>query len=120
MDDHACYRLDCDKHYVRYAVARLAAYQNVWWSMANEFDLLKSKTTQDWDELFVTLQTSDPYDKERSIHNCIKFYNHSQPWITHISLQGKDVSELTMAKNTWWPVGGKKHGQERPHLRVER
>jgi hypothetical protein len=40
---------------VRYAVAKLAGYRNVWWSMANEFDQLKSKTTQDWDVLFKLL-----------------------------------------------------------------
>jgi len=28
-----------DDRYLRYCVARLAAYRNVWWSMANEFDI---------------------------------------------------------------------------------
>jgi len=62
----------CDQNYLRYAVKRLSAYRNVWWSMANEFDVMKSKTTQDWDALFQTLQSSDPYNKERSIHNCMR------------------------------------------------
>ena len=93
----------CDHHYVKYAVARLAGYRNVWWSMANEFDIMRSKTMADWDELFRTLQAADPYDKERSIHNCVRYYNHSQPWISHISLQGHDVSQLAMAKKQWWP-----------------
>merc|ERR1712232_703006 len=70
---------------------------------------MKSKVTADWDRLFQQLQTSDPYNKERSIHNCIHYYNHSQPWISHISLQGRDVSQLDMAKATWWagPLGMK-------------
>ena len=29
-----------DDRYLRYLVARLAAYRNVWWSMANEYDLM--------------------------------------------------------------------------------
>ena len=66
-------------------------------------NIMRSKTTADWDELFRTLQAADPYDKERSIHNCVRYYNHSQPWISHISLQGHDVSQLAMAKKQWWP-----------------
>ena len=38
-----------DDRYVRYVVARLAAFQNVWWSLANEYDLLWSKDAADWD-----------------------------------------------------------------------
>ena len=33
-----------DERYLRYVVRRLAAYANVWWSMANEYDLLWAKT----------------------------------------------------------------------------
>ena len=29
-----------DDRYVRYLVARLGAYRNVWWSLANEYDFL--------------------------------------------------------------------------------
>ena len=38
-----------DDRYVRYAVARLAAFQNVWWALANEYDLLWSKRAEDWE-----------------------------------------------------------------------
>jgi len=31
---------EADERYVRYVVARLAAFPNAWWSMANEYDLL--------------------------------------------------------------------------------
>ena len=30
-----------DDRYLRYVVARLAAYRNVWWSLANEYDFRK-------------------------------------------------------------------------------
>jgi pectin methylesterase-like acyl-CoA thioesterase len=76
-----------NERYLRYVVARLAAYRNVWWSMANEFDFVKSKTMADWDRYFQIVQESDPYQHLRSIHNAFVFYNHSKPWVTHVSVQ---------------------------------
>ncbi|MEY4489890.1 MAG: hypothetical protein RIQ79_2398, partial [Verrucomicrobiota bacterium] len=40
-----------DERYVRYVVARLGAYRHVWWSLANEYDFLRTKTDADWDRL---------------------------------------------------------------------
>jgi hypothetical protein len=76
-----------DDRYVRYVVARLAAYRNVWWSIANEFDVLGSKTMDDWDRYFHIVQEHDPYQHLRSIHNCLVFYDHAKPWVTHVSAQ---------------------------------
>ena len=95
---HNC--LWCDQHYIKYMVSRVSAL-GVWWSMANEWDLEKSKSELDWDILFLTLQAADPYDRERSIHNCVEYYNHSKSWVSHISLQGSTVQQLQMAKATW-------------------
>ena len=39
---------EVDDRYARYLVARLAAYRNVWWSLANEFDFIRTKTDADW------------------------------------------------------------------------
>ena len=44
--DHWGYALmppEVDDRYLRYVVARLAAFRNVWWSVANEWDLVKGK-----------------------------------------------------------------------------
>ena len=68
-------------------MARLAAYRNVWWSMANEYDLMPNKAMADWDRIFRVVQESDPYQHLRSIHNCRGFYDHSKPWVTHQSIQ---------------------------------
>ena len=57
-----------DERYLRYVVARLGAYRNVWWSMANEYDLVFSKPLERWDHLFELLQACDPYQHLRSIH----------------------------------------------------
>src|SRR5205814_987496 len=35
-----------DERYVRYVVARLAAEPGVWWSLANEYDLVCGKTSE--------------------------------------------------------------------------
>jgi len=86
---------EVDNRYLRYVVARLAAYRNVWWSMANEFDLLEAKTEQDWDRFFQIVQESDPYQHLRSVHNCRSFYDHNKPWVTHCSIQRSDLTQVS-------------------------
>jgi hypothetical protein len=76
-----------DDRYVRYVVARLSAYRNVWWSLCNEWDFLKSKTEADWDRLFQVIQAADAHARLRSIHNGFVFYNNTHPWVTHASIQ---------------------------------
>jgi hypothetical protein len=81
-----------DDRYLRYVVARLAAYRNIWWSMANEFDFMHQKSDSDWDRFFHVVQENDPYQHLRSIHNGSKFYDHSKPWVTHQSVQHSDLA----------------------------
>jgi Domain of unknown function (DUF5060)/Protein of unknown function (DUF4038)/Domain of unknown function (DUF5605) len=81
-----------DDRYLRYVVARLAAYRNVWWSLANEFDAVQSKTPADWERLGKLAASSDPYGHLRSIHNMRAPYDASQPWVTHVSLQRHDMT----------------------------
>ncbi|TVQ22932.1 MAG: DUF5060 domain-containing protein [Spirochaetaceae bacterium] len=83
-----------DDLYLEYLVARLAAFRNVWWSFANEFDLMKEKTTADWDRYFRIVQTADPYQHLRSVHNCRAFYDHTKAWVTHVSVQHSDVERV--------------------------
>lgn len=94
-----------DERYLRYLVARLSAYRNVWWSMANEFDLVKTRTMPQWDRLFEILQAEDPYAHLRSIHNCVIFYDNNKPWITHASIQNgsavEDPSRAQMYRDVW-------------------
>ncbi len=84
---------EVNDRYLRYTVARLAAYRNVWWSMANEWDLVKSKNLGDWDRFFRIVQESDPYHHLRSIHHSNVMYDHSKPWVTHVSIQGSDLEK---------------------------
>jgi hypothetical protein len=85
---------ETDDRYLRYVVARLAAYRNVWWSMANEYDLMREKSMADWDRFFKIVQESDPYGHLRSVHNCRPFYDHSKPWVTHCSVQHHDLRRV--------------------------
>ena len=79
-----------DELYLRYVVARLSAYRNVWWSLANEWDLVKNKTLSDWDRFFRIVQESDPYQRLRSIHQSKVLYDHSKPWVSYASIQSDD------------------------------
>jgi hypothetical protein len=88
-----------DDRYLRYVVARFAAYRNVWWSIANEFDFLRTKTAADWDRYFQVVRDADPYGHLRSIHNGSLIYNHNHPWVTHVSMQnGAAVEESGRAE----------------------
>jgi len=86
---------EADDRYLRYVVARLNSYHNVWWSLANEYDLLEEKSTADWDRFFKIIQENDPVGHLRSIHNCREFYDHNKPWVTHLSVQSQDKFDVT-------------------------
>jgi hypothetical protein len=92
---------EADDFYLRYAIARLSAYRNVWWSIANEYDLVKSKTTKDWDRFFRITQAEDPYSHLRSIHHSRVIYDHSKPWCTHASLQSYDFEKSASRRDAW-------------------
>ncbi len=76
-----------DDLYLRYIVARLSAYRNVWWSLANEWDLVKAKNESDFVGFGELISTNDPYHHLLSIHNSMKIFNNTLPWITHASIQ---------------------------------
>lgn len=114
--DPSNYNLDHDLRFLRYVVARLGAFRNVWWSMANEWSQYKCKwagepspcpggrdpsdpgcgvgggnspawITPIWDALFQAVRAEDPSHHLLSIHNNAFLYNYSQPWVTHFSVQ---------------------------------
>jgi hypothetical protein len=76
-----------DDRYLHYVVARLAAYRNVWWSLANEWDFMKEKKESDFVRYGLIVSHDDPYHHLLSIHNGQKLFNDTLPWITHASIQ---------------------------------
>jgi hypothetical protein len=105
---------ETDDRYLEYVVARLAAYRNGWWSLANEYDFMmqarrmeerldegkrkRLKSEADWDHFFQLIQASDPCQHLRSVHNGSTLYNHTHPWVTHASIQnGSAVADFGRA-----------------------
>lgn len=97
---------EIDDRYARYVTARLSAYRNVWWSLANEFDILEHKTDADWDRLFQVVQGSDPHGRLRSIHNWRRIYDNAKPWVTHASIQNGsavlDDARAVLYRDVWY------------------
>lgn len=93
-----------DEAYIRYVAARLSAFRNVWWTMCNEYNFFQDPRMgsqlglkpKDWDRLFRVLQSSDPYGHQKAMHNLGAWYDHSKPWITHVSAQeNQRLAQLT-------------------------
>jgi hypothetical protein len=82
-----------DDHYLHYVIARLAAYRNVWWSLANEYDFMKEKRESDFERFGQIVSTDDLYHHLLSIHNGKQLFNHTFPWITHASIQNGSAVE---------------------------
>jgi hypothetical protein len=83
-----------DDRYVRYLVARLWAYRNVWWSLANEYDfLLDVKPVARWDRFFHLVEMNDPARHVKSIHNGeeVMNFDHRKPWVDHVCIQNWNV-----------------------------
>ena len=91
----------CNHRYLRYITARLAAHANIWWSLANEYDLLTHLDMQDWEGFVKVIQEADYAGHLMSIHNCRGFFNHGRPWVTHCSIQRQDVYKTTELTDKW-------------------
>ncbi|KAK8847317.1 hypothetical protein M9Y10_019905 [Tritrichomonas musculus] len=90
-----------DIFYLKYTVSRLSHFKNIWWSLANEFDLMREKSIEDWEKYARVVIRYDPYGHLRSIHNCIAFYDHTKPWITHCSIQRIDIFKTAESITEW-------------------
>ena len=90
-----------DDLYINYIVARFAAYKNVWWSMANEFDFMNEKKLDDWNHYIQLFAEIDPYNHLRSIHNGSRLYDHTNPLISHVSIQGEETFKAKELRNKY-------------------
>ena len=89
-----------DERYVRHVVARLGAFCNVWWSVANEWDLM-DKAEERWHRLVSLIADADPYGHLVSIHHAERMFDHTHPGITHVSLQSWDVKRTREWRGTF-------------------
>lgn len=95
---------DADDRYITYVVRRLSAFPNVWWSMANEYDLLTTKRRDDWDRLANLVRSNDPVGHPLSIHNWVQLFDYSADWATHCSIQRGDYAigeEIARWRRQW-------------------
>ncbi|MGY0390597.1 DUF5605 domain-containing protein [Nocardioides sp. WG-D5] len=92
-----------DERYLTYIVRRLAAYPHVWWSMANEYELL-AKSLEDWDRLAELVQREDHVGHLISIHNWVQIFDYTTRWTSHASLQRGDYGigkEIDAWRKAW-------------------
>lgn len=90
-----------DNFYLKYTVSRLCSFKNIWWSLANEYDLMRAKSIEDWERFARIVNRFDPYGHLRSIHECFSFYDYTKPWITHCSIQRIDIYKTSEATTEW-------------------
>lgn len=96
--------------FTNYIINRLSAYRNVWWSLANEYELYfeyeaVNKPGQvsvvldrrNWDVIGEFIKANDPYGHPRSIHNFPNGVIYpDRPWMTHVSYQHPNTYNLLM------------------------
>ncbi|MDO4622020.1 MAG: DUF4038 domain-containing protein [Eubacteriales bacterium] len=81
------------RDYLEYLTRRLAAYPNVWWSLANEYDIMQY-TMQQWEEIEEYVSEHDPFDHLLSNHQMVHPWDFSRENVTHICTQIKDVDNI--------------------------
>lgn len=86
--------------YLEYCGARLSAFRNVWWSLANEYEMLYSKSNKDWDGYGERLRASDPYGHLMSVHNIFQVYP-KRSWMTHCSIQTSELNNIGLWKKEY-------------------
>lgn len=79
--------------YLHYLLARFAAYSNVWWSLANEYDCMEAFKAEDWECIERFIAENDAYGHMLSCHHMLQNYDFSRTDITHCSIQG-DVTNV--------------------------
>lgn len=83
-----------DALYWKYVLARFSAYRNMWWSLANEYDLFDHKAVEDWEGYAKIICGKDPYHHLRSIHNCHAFYDYNRPWLLIVVFRDRIYTNL--------------------------
>ena len=82
------------EQYFDYAARRLSAFPNLWWSLANEYDLLPY-SDEEWAHFASVLAEADPYGHLLSNHQMLHPWDFSNPDTTHICLQLKNVDDVS-------------------------
>lgn len=73
--------------YLEYVIRRFSAVPSIWWSMANEYDLMFNRGIEDWHVFEQYIADHDSFHHLLSNHQCIVPYDFSRENITHCCLQ---------------------------------
>jgi hypothetical protein len=91
--------------YLDYLTRRLAAWPNIWWSLANEYDLMDKFEFSWWPEFAGQIYANDPWHHLLSNHNFAKVWDFSTPETTHCCLQNVSIDDVQVwAKKYGKPV----------------
>ncbi|MFD2114978.1 DUF5605 domain-containing protein [Paenibacillus yanchengensis] len=82
-------------HYIRYIVARYAAYANVWWTISDNGDQVIDDTEQQLLPLIRTIKENDYGHHLLTVHGVTNAYNWGLPTLTHISLKDEDIKKAS-------------------------
>ncbi|MDO4647991.1 MAG: DUF4038 domain-containing protein [Eubacteriales bacterium] len=77
--------------YLDYLVRRFAAFPNMWWSLANEYELVTAFEEEWWQEFAEFIYANDPYRHLLSNHNILKLWDFSKPETSHCCIQDNNV-----------------------------
>lgn len=80
--------------YLDYLLRRLSAVPNLWWSLANEYDLMPNYNGEDWEAFAGFVAANDPYDHCLSNHNCMAYWDFGRKEVTHCCIQDVNVNEV--------------------------
>jgi len=90
----------------RYVGARMSSLRNVWWSLANEYDLVKEQPAEAWDAWTDAIIAADPYRHLVSIHSyTAQYYSYWDERYTHCSIQDQapveDFGRAAIVRNIY-------------------
>lgn len=90
----------------RYVGARMSSFRNVWWSLANEYDLVKAQPKEAWDAWTDAIIGADPYKHLVSIHSyTAQYYSYWDERYTHCSVQDQapveDFGRAAIVRNIY-------------------
>ena len=77
--------------YLDYLLRRLAAFPNMWWSLANEYEVVEHFKREWWYDFAEFIGKNDPYKHLLSNHNFMQFWDFANKNVTHCSIQDNNV-----------------------------
>lgn len=87
--------------YLEYLVRRLAAFPNIWWSLANEYDLMFRFEESWWKEFAAFIHENDVYGHCLSNHNFVKYWDFENEDTTHCCIQDNCMNDVKLLQRKY-------------------